>query len=111
MPDEILRDWFGPFIRDRQIRQDLRSYCLSVPLDSGRNWSAGLASFDKPTLVVWATEDQMMPPEHGPMLADLLPDGRLVEIADSYTVVPLDQPHQLADAVRAFITSTAGHPR
>ena len=45
------------------------------------------------------------------MLADLLPDGRLVEIADSYTVVPLDQPQKLANAVRAFITSTAGHPR
>ncbi len=40
-----------------------------------------------------------------------LPDGRLVEIADSYTVIPLDQPQQLADAVRTFITSTAGPPR
>jgi pimeloyl-ACP methyl ester carboxylesterase len=111
VPDEILRDWFQPFIRDREIRQDLRSYCLSVPLDSGRNWSAGLASFDKPALVVWAPEDQMMPPEHGRRLADLLPDGRLVEITDSYTVVPLDQPEKLADAVRAFVTSTAEKPR
>ena len=111
VPGEMLRDWFEPFIRDRQVRQDLRSYCLSVPLDSGRNWSAGLASFDKPALVVWAPEDQMMPPEHGRMLTDLLPDGRLVEIVDSYTVVPLDQPQQLADALRAFITNTARHPR
>lgn len=111
VPDAILRDWFGPFIHDRKIRQDLRSYCLSVPLDIGRNWSAGLASFDKPALVVWAPEDQMMPPEHGRRLADLLPDGRLVEITDSYTVVPLDQPEQLADAVRAFIASTAEKPR
>jgi pimeloyl-ACP methyl ester carboxylesterase len=53
----------------------------------------------------------MMPAAHGRILADLLPDGRLVEIADSYTVVPLDQPQQLANAVRAFITTTAGHPR
>jgi hypothetical protein len=29
-------------------------------------------------------------------LAELLPDGRLVEITGSYTVVPLDQPQQLA---------------
>jgi pimeloyl-ACP methyl ester carboxylesterase len=94
VPGDLLRDWFEPFIRDRQVRQDLRSYCRSVPLDSGHNWSAGLASFDKPALVVWAPDDQMMPPEHGRMLADLLPDGRLVEIADSYTVVPLDQPQQ-----------------
>jgi pimeloyl-ACP methyl ester carboxylesterase len=68
-------------------------------------------SFDKPALVVWAPEDQMMAPEHGRRLADSLPDGRLVEITESYTVVPLDQPKQLADAVRAFITSTADRPR
>jgi pimeloyl-ACP methyl ester carboxylesterase len=111
VPDEMLRDWFGPFVQDREIRQNLRTYCLSVPLDSGRNWSAGLAAFDKPALVVWAPEDQMMPPEHGRRLADWLPDGRLVEITDSYTVVPLDQPQQLADAIRAFVTSTAGRPR
>lgn len=52
----------------------------------------------------------MMPPEHGRRLADLLPDARLVEITDSYTVIPLDQPEQLADAVRAFLTSTAESP-
>ena len=111
VPDELLRDWFAPFIRDQRVRQDLRSYCLSVPLDSGRNWSAELASFDKPALVVWAPEDQMMPPEHGRRLADLLPKGQLVEIEDSYTVIPLDQPRQLADALRAFITSTADQSR
>ena len=107
VPDVILRDWFEPFIKDRAIRQDLRRYCLSVPLDSGRNWSAGLASFDKPALVVWAPEDQMMPRDHGKRLAELLPKGQLVEIEDSYTVIALDQPRQLADVVRAFISSTA----
>jgi pimeloyl-ACP methyl ester carboxylesterase len=111
VPDEMLRDWFGPFIRDREVRQDLRSYCLSVPLDSGRNWSAVLARFDKPALVVWAPEDQMMPPVHGRRLADLLPDGRLVEIPDSYTVIPLDQPQRLAGSVSAFMRSTADRPR
>jgi pimeloyl-ACP methyl ester carboxylesterase len=105
VPDEMLRDWFGPFTRDREVRQDLRRYCLSVPLDSSRNWSAGLASFEKPALVVWAPEDMMMPAEHGRQLAELLPHGQLVEIADSYTVVPLDQPQQLAYAIREFITS------
>jgi pimeloyl-ACP methyl ester carboxylesterase len=111
VPDEMLRDWFEPFIRDREVRQDLRSYCLSVPLDSARNWSAVLARFDKPALVVWAPEDQMMPPEHGRRLADLLPDGRLVEIPDSYTVIPLDQPRRLAGALSAFLRSTADRPR
>jgi pimeloyl-ACP methyl ester carboxylesterase len=50
----------------------------------------------------------MMPADHGRKLADLLPDGRLVEIADSYTLIPTDQPKQLAAALGAFIT---GHGR
>lgn len=47
-----------------------------------------------------------MPPEHGRRLAALLPHGRLVEIADSYTLIPLDQPGELAHAIRRFIQDT-----
>jgi len=45
----------------------------------------------------------VMPPEHGRRLADLLPDARLVEIEDSYTLVPLDQPARLAAEIRRFL--------
>jgi pimeloyl-ACP methyl ester carboxylesterase len=48
-----------------------------------------------------------MPPEHGRRLAELLPQGRLVEIPDSYTLIPLDQPGLLAGAVREFTRQTA----
>ena len=37
-----------------------------------------------------------MPHEHGPRLAELLPQGRLVEIEDSRTLIPEDQPAVLA---------------
>ena len=47
-----------------------------------------------------------MPPEHGRRLAGLLPDARLVEVADSYTLIPLDQPARLASIVREFTSST-----
>ena len=40
----------------------------------------------------------MMPAEHGRRLAELLPQARLVEIADSYTLIPEDQPAVLAAA-------------
>jgi pimeloyl-ACP methyl ester carboxylesterase len=43
-----------------------------------------------------------MPPEHGRRLAELLPHGRLVEVEDSYTLIPLDQPARLAQVVREF---------
>jgi hypothetical protein len=50
-----------------------------------------------------------MPPEHGHRLAELLPQGRLVEIPDSYTLIPLDQPARLAEVIRGFTRETTPH--
>ena len=61
-----------------------------------------LASFDRPSLVVWASRDRVMPPEHGRRLAEILPQGHLIEIADSYTLIPQDQPARLAEVIRGF---------
>ena len=46
--------------------------------------------------------DRVMPAEHGRRLAGLLPQGRLTEIDDSYTLIPLDQPARLAQAIQDF---------
>jgi pimeloyl-ACP methyl ester carboxylesterase len=48
-----------------------------------------------------------MPPEHGRRLAELLPQGRLVEVDDSYTLVPVDQPAVLARHLREFVAESA----
>lgn len=47
-----------------------------------------------------------MPPDHGRGIAELLPKSRLVEIPDSYTLIPLDQPSRLALLIRQFINET-----
>jgi pimeloyl-ACP methyl ester carboxylesterase len=54
-------------------------------------------------MVVWSPEDRVMPIECGRRLADMLPQGRLVEIPDSYTLIPEDQPALLAAQVREFV--------
>jgi pimeloyl-ACP methyl ester carboxylesterase len=66
-------------------------------------WHEKLCLFDRPALVVWASEDRVMPRDHGRRLAALLPDARLVEIPDSYTLTPEDQPAKLAAHIRGFV--------
>ena len=66
-----------------------------------------LPTFERPALVVWASEDRVMPPEHGRRLTDLLPDARLVEIANSYTLLSLDQPAEFAGVIREFVMESA----
>ena len=105
IPDEIMDAWLEPVLAQAEVRRDLRKYILSAK-EGKRQLAAAtepLRDFNRPALVVWASEDRVMPPEHGRRLAEILPDGRLVEIADSYTLIPLDQPGELAASIRAFM--------
>jgi pimeloyl-ACP methyl ester carboxylesterase len=104
VPKPIVDRWFAPARASREVRRDLGTYVRSVPprrvlLD----WADRATDFAGPVLVAWATEDRMMPIAHGRRLADAFKDGRLVEIGDSYTLVPEDQPERLTDAIRRFL--------
>ncbi|TVL93357.1 alpha/beta fold hydrolase [Streptomyces sp. SAJ15] len=104
VPREVMNAWFRPLWTSRAIRRDLRRYVLGVPArDELLGWAERLADFTGPALVVWAAEDRVMPPEHGRRLAALLPRGAYVEIADSYTLIPEDQPRRLAAHLRTFL--------
>jgi pimeloyl-ACP methyl ester carboxylesterase len=105
VPREVMDRWFAPAIEQRDIRRDLRKYVLSAAQGRRDLLAAAdaLRSFDRPALVAWASEDRLMPREHGRRLAELLPQGRLVEIPDSYTLIPEDQPEALATHMRELL--------
>jgi len=104
LPRELMDRWFEPGQKQRGVRRDLRKFCVSVPPKKTlAEWAEALRSFDRPALVAWASEDRLMPPEHGRRIAEMLPQGRLVEIEDSYTLIPQDQPAALSDAIRKFL--------
>ncbi|MFF7725576.1 alpha/beta fold hydrolase [Streptomyces sp. NPDC008001] len=111
VPDEIMAEWFAPATRSKAIRRDFAKFATSAPKrETLLAWTERLRKFDRPVLVVWATEDPLMPREHGPRLAELYPEGRLVEISDSSTLVPEDQPEQLAAALTDFLVQTGAEP-
>ncbi|WP_405405991.1 alpha/beta fold hydrolase [Streptomyces sp. NBC_01104] len=104
LPDAVMDGWFRPLWTSREIRRDLRKYVLGVPPKAELlRWAEALRTFDRPALVAWASEDRVMPPEHGRRLAGLLPRGELVEIADSYTLIPEDRPDVLTRHLREFL--------
>jgi len=106
IPDEVTDAWLRPLLSQRQIRRGLTKYLRAARKGDMLAAAERLRRFDRPALVVWAAEDRVMPPEHGRRLAELLPHGRLVEIPDSYTLIPEDQPGELARAIRQFIQDT-----
>jgi pimeloyl-ACP methyl ester carboxylesterase len=105
VPESMLDHWLAPARSQRGVRCDVGRYArggraarqvLSAATEA-------LARFERPALVLWAAEDRVMPPEHARRLAALLPDARLVEVSDAYTLLSIDQPARVAAELRAFV--------
>ena len=106
IPHAVTDAWVHPLFTQRAIRRDLEKYLRASTKGAMLAAAAGLRAFDRPALVVWAAEDRVMPPAHGRRLAALLPYARLIELSDTYTLIPEDQPEALARAIRHFIHET-----
>ena len=102
--DPATARWIRPVLTRPEIRRDAVRMLRAAAADPGflLTAAARLPEFDRPALVVWASRDRVMPGEHGRCLAELLPQGRLTEVDDSYTLIPLDQPARLAQAIADF---------
>jgi pimeloyl-ACP methyl ester carboxylesterase len=110
--DAVTKRWLRPVLKQQAIRRDTVRVLRSITAEPGMlvELAERLPSFDRPALIVWARDDRVMPPEHGARLAELLPHARLVEVDDSYALIPLDQPAALVAALREFVGSADRAP-
>lgn len=106
IPRELLDAWFTPLRAERGVRRDAARFMRAIDHRDLLAAADKLPSFDRPSLIVWAAEDRVMPPAHAQRLAERLPDARIAMVPDSYTLIPLDQPRRLAALVREFVKST-----
>ena len=111
LPDGLMEAWLRPAQTVRGVRHDLARYARGARRRQMLDTCERLASFSRPVLVIWTPEDRVQRPGHGLRLAALLPDARLVEVPDSYTLIMRDQPQAFATAVREFMAGTAGPSR
>lgn len=102
--DAVVKGWLTPVLKNAGVRRDTVRVLRAISADRKLlvDVAEKLPSFDRPALVVWAERDRVMPPEHGRRLAEILPRSRYVEVPDSHTLIPLDQPLALAGAIREF---------
>jgi pimeloyl-ACP methyl ester carboxylesterase len=107
LPDELGDQWLEPALTNAAIRRDLRKYAGDTRQGRRQLVKANprLSGFAKPVLVVWAAEDKVMPAAAGRRLAASFPNSRFIEIPDSRTLIPIDQPRALAGAIATFVSS------
>jgi pimeloyl-ACP methyl ester carboxylesterase len=104
--DDLIRSWAAPLAAP-EIRRDLRKYVCAAGQGRREMLAAtpALGSFHKPVLILWSPDDKLMRPANGRRLADAFPNARLIEVPDSYVLMPIDQPEVLARELGDFVSA------
>lgn len=89
-----------------KMRPEAQIYAFSQLLPG---WTVmdRLGEIKAPTLVLAGRHDFQFPPEHQAILADRLPNAQLVLIERAGHNAPMEQPAEVIEAVRRFMTTTA----
>jgi len=104
---EIWDSYLASARANRAVLRDAVKYLKGVPQNHTLAASSELGRFTRPVLIVWAAEDRVFPVKLAEKLSQAFPNARLQSIEDSYTFVPEDQPHRLAELIAAFVRETA----
>jgi len=80
----------------------LASFRTTITRDA--MFATRLPSLSIPTLVVWGERDRAVPIENAYAFCRLIPNSWLVFLPACAHSVPLEKPHELARAIRTFVT-------
>jgi pimeloyl-ACP methyl ester carboxylesterase len=72
------------------------------PFRSDQRW-VELAALEQPVLVVRASESPVLSAAEAARMVGIARSGSLIEVEGSGHLVPVEQPHALAETIRAFL--------
>lgn len=110
IPPELIASWMEPGLHDREVKRDLKKVTTGMNKRYTLEAAEKLRDFKLPVLLTWAPRDRFFPLKYAQRLAGEVPNARIVEIPDSATFVPLDQPQRLADEIAAFVGEASAAP-
>ncbi len=102
IPADLVASWVDPVLHDPAVRRDARKVTVGMNRRYTLEAAERLRDSELPILLAWAPGDRFFPISYAQRLASETRDARIVEIPDSSTFVPLDQPQRLADEIAAF---------
>lgn len=102
IPEELVASWMEPGLHDPGVKRDAKKVTAGMNKRYTLEAAEKLRGTDLPILLTWAPGDRFFPMEHAQRLAAET-GAELVEIPDSNTFVPLDQPARLADEIARFV--------
>lgn len=103
----VFRGWLDAFAADGRVRRDVTRMMRGIDRHQLGAAAARFNAFEGEALVVWATEDRVMPVEHAHRLASAFRSAHVEFVDDSYTLMPLDRPARLAELIEEFALAPA----
>jgi pimeloyl-ACP methyl ester carboxylesterase len=103
IPPDLVASWMKPGLHDPAIRRDLKKVTVDMNKRYTLEAAAKLRTTELPILLAWAPGDRFFPIKYAERLAAEAPNAHIVQIPDSNTFVPLDQPERLAEEIARFI--------
>lgn len=90
-------------VSNPQVMDEFIRFAAGVDSRLTLNAAQTFPNFTKPVLLAWATEAPVFEAKWATKLAALFPNVETTWIADSYALVPEDNPVDLARAIRTFL--------
>lgn len=103
LPPELTASWLEPSIHDAAVRRDMRKVTVGMNKRHTLEAASRLRATGTPLLLAWAPGDRYFPISYAERLAADSGNARIVEIPDSRTFVPFDQPQRLASEIAGFV--------
>jgi pimeloyl-ACP methyl ester carboxylesterase len=106
IPADLVASWMKPALHDPGVKHDTRKVTVGMNKRYTLEAAEKLRKSELPVLLTWAPEDRLFSIKSAKRLAAAVPNARLVEILNSSTFVPLDQPQRLAEEIAGFVSSS-----
>jgi pimeloyl-ACP methyl ester carboxylesterase len=102
IPADLVASWMEPGLHDPGVKRDAKKVTAGMNKRYTLEAAEKLRGSDLPILLAWAPGDRFFPLSYAKRLAAEAGNARIVEVPDSKTFVPLDQPGRLADLIAEF---------
>jgi pimeloyl-ACP methyl ester carboxylesterase len=104
IPPELVASWMEPGLHDPGVKRDAKKVTAGMNKRYTLEAAEKLRGSELPILLTWAPGDRFFPIKYAQRLASEADNARIVEIPDSATFVPLDQPQRLAEEIASFVS-------
>lgn len=102
---EVIAEYLRPIYTSRERKRRFRRFLLSGDCRYTMEIADELRRFDKPTMIVWASEDRFLPVSWGKRLYDEIQGSRRFEIIPfAGHLLPEEKPEELAGLINDFLS-------